>query len=150
MDDIQLTNNFWLSEFLVSQTATREGIDNTPSDSVLVSLQRMAETMEKIRKILATPILINSGYRSPALNKRIGGVVNSSHLSGLAVDFISPRAGSPLQVCKKLQPYVHELSLDQLIYEQSWIHVALAEGIKVPRYQVLTYQPGVGYSNGLP
>lgn len=148
MDDKKLSEHFYLSEFLQSQSATRLGIDNEPTDKIVESLIRVAFTLEQVRKIIAAPIIITSGYRCQELNKAIGGVYNSAHISGLAADFISPVSGTPLQICRHLSTYMDTLQLDQLIFEQSWVHIGLCE--TPPRKQILTYNPGVGYAVGLP
>lgn len=100
----------------------------------------MAEVMEKVRTILDDkPILISSGYRCPPLNSAIGGSKNSAHMSGLACDFSCPGFGTPLQICKKLKPYMKELGIDQLIHEyRTWVHLGLSAADMIPRHQALT------------
>lgn len=146
-----LTDHFALSELTQSETAARRGIDNTPSSAIVENLTRTAQTLERVRALLGSkPILISSGYRSPALNKAIGGASNSAHVQGLAADFICPGYGSPLDICKRLVSA--GLEFDQLIQEGTWVHIGLAASGQRPRQQVLTAHFGGGstsYSTGL-
>jgi zinc D-Ala-D-Ala carboxypeptidase len=145
---MNLTDHFTMEEFIVSQTASRMGIDNTPNSArVRGNLTRTAQLMERIRDALGHPIIVTSGYRSPALNRAVGGVATSAHVEGLACDFICPQFGTPLEVCQGLETYVEALGIDQLIYEHTWIHVGLLES--APRHQVLTLAPGGGYALGI-
>jgi zinc D-Ala-D-Ala carboxypeptidase len=145
---MNLTDHFTLEEFTVSNTAARMGIDNTPNSArVRGNLTRTAQLMERIREALGQPIIVTSGYRSPALNRAVGGVATSAHTEGLACDFICPAFGTPLDVCRGLEPYVEALGIDQLIYEHTWVHVGLLEA--APRHQVLTLVPGGGYVAGI-
>jgi zinc D-Ala-D-Ala carboxypeptidase len=135
-----LTPNFTLAEFTDSQTAARRGIPNVPpaSSQERQNLQRTAEVMEQVRTILGDhPVLISSGYRSPAVNKAVGGSTNSAHMSGLAVDFSCPGFGTPKQICKKLAPHMRELGVDQLIHEfDTWVHLGLSAS--APRHMAMT------------
>jgi zinc D-Ala-D-Ala carboxypeptidase len=124
----QLTAHFTLDEFIISETAARHGIDNTPKGEYRHNVQRTAEVMEKVRTILGhKPILISSGYRGPEVNRLVGGSTSSAHMSGLAVDFICPGFGTPLQICHALRPHMAALEVDQLIHEfGAWVHLGLA------------------------
>ena len=83
---MKLSSNFDLAEFVVSQQATRQGIDNTPSDDVIVALMALCEhILEPLRQALG-PVRISSGYRNPALNRAIGGAAHSQHCLGEAAD----------------------------------------------------------------
>lgn len=136
----QLTKNFTLEEFTDSQTAARKGIDNVPAarSQERKNLQRTAETMEEVRAILGDkPVLISSGYRSPQVNAAVGGSKSSAHMSGLAADFSCPGFGTPRAICKKLQPHMKELGVDQLIHEyDTWVHLGLSAG--APRHMAMT------------
>lgn len=135
----QLTPHFTLEEFTDSQTAARKGIHNVPSHSSqeYKNLCRTAEVMEKVRTLLGDkPILISSGYRNPQVNAAVGGSKNSAHMSGLAADFSCPGFGTPKAICKKLEPHMKELGIDQLIHEyDTWVHLGLRDP---PRHQALT------------
>ena len=145
----QLTEHFTLEEFTDSQTAARKGINNTPSASSQErkNLQRAADVMELVRTILGgKPILISSGYRSPKVNKEVGGSKSSAHMSGLAVDFSCPGFGTPLAICKALEPHMRELEVDQLIHEyDAWVHLGLSAG--QARHMALTID-GSGTRHG--
>ncbi|AOJ86743.1 peptidase M15 [Burkholderia sp. MSMB0856] len=149
---MKLTDHFALSELTQSETATRRGIGNSPPLTIVENLKRTAQTLEKVRTLLgAKPILVSSGYRSPALNKAVGGAANSAHVQGLAADFICPGFGSPLEICKRLVEA--RVEFDQLIQEGTWVHIGLAPAGQRPRRQVLTAHFGGGatrYSTGLP
>lgn len=135
-----LTPHFALSEFTDSQTAARKGLNNVPAYGTpeLANLERTAQVMEEVRTILGDkPILISSGYRSPAVNSAVGGSRTSAHMSGLAVDFTCPGFGTPLQICKALEPHMRKLGIDQLIHEYNqWVHLGLTAG--APRHMAMT------------
>ena len=138
MPATMLTPHFTLEEFIVSQTAARLGLDNTPTDHERNNIQRTAETMEEVRAILGNhPVLISSGYRSPPVNAACGGSSTSAHMSGLAVDFTVPGFGSPLDICRALAPHMADLGIDQMIHEfEGWVHLGLSSG--PPRQMALT------------
>lgn len=88
---MRLTEHFKLSEFTNSSTATARGIDNTPNEQQIANLKRICEEiLEPLRAFAGQPIIIGSGYRSPALNKAVGGVKNSQHMTGEAADIRLP------------------------------------------------------------
>lgn len=123
---MQLSKNFTLSEFTISQKAARLGLNNIPSPEVLERLKHTAEQMEKIRKILGYPISISSGYRSPEVNSVVGGAKNSQHVLGEAVDFTCPKFGTPDSIVRKLKEY--GIEYDQLIKEfNSWVHISFKQ-----------------------
>ena len=130
---MQLSKNFSLAELVASQVATRKGIDNTPAPAIVANLTRLAVLLEQVRALVGAPIAISSGYRSPALNKAVGGAGNSAHVQGLAAD-ISTAKLAP----KALAMLIRQSGLvfDQLIYEGTWVHIGLSTG--APRRQVLT------------
>lgn len=120
---MNLSPHFTLSELIGSQTAARLGIANTPSPIVLSNLEGTAAKLEQIRQILGNNfIAISSGYRSPALNRAIGGSTSSAHCLGYAVDFICPKFGTPLQICQKIM--ASPIKYDQLIFEGTWVHIS--------------------------
>jgi zinc D-Ala-D-Ala carboxypeptidase len=146
---MQLSDHFTLEEFVISESAQRLGIDNTPSQVVIDFLVFTAKQMEMVRNLLAQPIHINSGYRSPELNKAIGGVPTSQHCLGQACDFICPAFGTPLQICRLMVTNWNSLQYDQLIFEfDSWTHISFVKN-GVPRGSVLTINKA-GTVQGLP
>ena len=83
----QFTKNFSYDELIASSTAKRLGLDNTPSEEEKEKLRQLAEDiLQPIRDAWKSPIIVNSGYRSEAVNKAVGGVSNSQHRLGEAAD----------------------------------------------------------------
>lgn len=148
---MNITDHFTLDEMVASQTAARRGIDNTPTPEIVVNLTRTAQTLERVRVLLGSrPITVSSGYRSPALNRAVGGAANSAHLRGLAADFICPAYGSPLAICKAIA--ASNIDFDQVIQEGTWVHIGLAASGQKNRRQLLTAQfgtDGATYRSGL-
>jgi len=140
---MNLSAHFTLDELTQSQSAARQNINNTPSPDIITNLKTLTSYLERVRKTLGRPIQISSGYRSPAVNKVIGGALNSSHIYGYAADFTSPGFGSPLEVCKAIQK--SGIEFDQLIYEYRWVHFSCDPRM---RKQILTKQ-SFGYREGL-
>ena len=86
---VQLNSNAKLSEHftLGEMTASsHKEVYNIPSHEAIANLKRLTKWLEGLRMRAGTPIRINSGYRSPQLNKKIGGVPTSNHLTGCAAD----------------------------------------------------------------
>jgi len=121
-----------LKELLFSETATRLGIDNTPTDQVLINLQTLI--YEVIQPIINQfgDIKITSGYRSPELCKAIGSSTTSQHTLGQAVD--CEVLGVPN---KDLADWiVNHLEFDQCILEfwkpeetnSGWVHISYNKG----------------------
>ena len=80
----KLSEHFTLGEFTKSNSHPE--IYNIPSHEAIANLKRLTKWLEVLRMRAGTPIRINSGYRSPQLNKKIGGVPTSNHLTGCAAD----------------------------------------------------------------
>jgi len=117
-----------LKELLFSETATRLGIDNTPTDEILINLQTLIQ--EVINPIVNHfgDIKITSGYRSPELCLKIGSSIKSQHCLGMAVD--CEVLGVPN---KELADWVvNNLEFDQVILEfwkpeeanSGWVHIS--------------------------
>ena len=87
---VQLNSNAKLSEHFTLGELTKSNshpeVYNIPSHEAIANLKRLTKWLEVLRMRAGTPIRINSGYRSPQLNKRIGGVPTSNHLTGCAAD----------------------------------------------------------------
>lgn len=87
MKNVPTIRYFKPSELFDSPTAKSRGIVNTPSDfATCWSVCLLVFYLDELRARYGKPITITSGYRSPLLNKAVGGVNNSKHLQGLAVD----------------------------------------------------------------
>ena len=85
---MKLSENFSLNEMTKSQTATRKGIDNTPSEEHKQNLKALCENiLQPIRDHYKKPVRITSGYRSPDLCEAIGSSKSSQHAKGQAADF---------------------------------------------------------------
>lgn len=131
MKDQLLTPHFKLSEFIKSSTATARKIDNTPSEEVISNLQALCQNvLEPLREYFNCPVIIGSGYRSPALNKAVGGVKNSQHMTGEAADI---HLSNNETGRKWFLWMMDNLKFDQLIMEKStptstcyWIHVSFS------------------------
>ena len=126
---MQLTPHFTLAELTHSTTAKRLGLDNTPTDKVIQNLEATAVMLECIRAHLGgVPVIVTSGYRSPAVNSAVGGVTSSDHTTGQAADIVAPGYGTPLQIARALAPKVSGLGIGQFIYERigkkAWVHVS--------------------------
>lgn len=139
---MKLTANFSLEELTASRIAAVNGWDNSCPPELMANLRRTARFLEQIRALLDVPIIINSGYRNPFVNGKVGGSASSAHCKALAVDFIAPKYGNPYKICKAIA--AAKLPYDQLIHEYgSWVHVGLAEDGKEPRQQALSiFKPG--------
>lgn len=138
----KLTAHFALEELVATQ---HRRIDNRAPPDVVERLRATAGRMEEVRKLLGDRVItVSSGYRSPALNRAVGGAPRSAHLTGHAVDFNCYGFGNPKAVCRVLA--ASSLAFDQLIEEGTWIHISFDPRM---RRQVLTRRPGGGYALGL-
>lgn len=122
-----LTQHFSLEEMTITQV---RGVDNTPSPGAISNLTKTCETLEQVRKLLAAPIIINSGFRCPEVNERVGGTPNSAHLYGWAADFICPSFGTPEMIVTAIAKTA-SINFDQLINEGAhgsslgWVHLSV-------------------------
>ena len=125
---MRLSKNFTLSEFTKSQTALRQGIDNTPDGEHLEAAKELfANVVQPVRDNFGVTV-INSGYRGPKLNEAVGGSSRSQHCKGEAVDIECPGT-SNYEVAKWIED---NLDFDQLILEfytpgipdSGWVHVS--------------------------
>ena len=127
--------NFTFKELIKTDT----GLDNIPNDmNVISNICRLATFLQTIRDELHLPIIVNSAYRSPEVNEKVGGVSSSYHVKGLAADIRCCDMDKLLTIL-----HSHLMDIDQLgIYynknTQLWFHVGLAEDGKVPRTQIFT------------
>lgn len=136
---LQLTEHFTLEE---ATTTSHTDLNNYPTPEVLRVIQQTAKRMEVVRACLGNRgIRINSWYRSPEVNKRVGGSSKSQHTKGEAVDFVCPSYGTPYEVAQALVADKEILMFDQLIYENTWVHISFVIPPTIPRLEVLTYLP---------
>ena len=152
-ETIRLSKNFALSEMVKSATAERLNVDNSPSDIHLVNLTHLAiRILQPVRDQFGV-ITINSGYRSPALNAKVGGSKTSQHCNGQAADFESFSTPNP-DLAKWI---ANNLEFDQLILEfydgvnpnSGWVHCSY--NLMGNRRKILTAlktKNGVVYKNG--
>ncbi len=116
-------------ESVYSRTATRLGIDNKPNEKQLQNMVTVAEEIfEPLRMWVGGPIKINSFFRSPELNKAIGGSSKSQHCNGHAMD-IDDTFGRATNA--EMFDFIKEnLDFDQMIWEfgddnnPNWVHVS--------------------------
>ena len=117
---MKLTNNFTLEELC----ATNQKYINVPSTTEKIALKQLAvKVLQPLRDAYGKPIRVNSGYRSPLVNKSVGGVPTSQHIKGEAADI----TGGSKQENKVLFEMIkNTLDFDQLINERdyTWIHVS--------------------------
>lgn len=126
---------FTIKELCKSTTATYKRIDNTPNSEIVNNLEQLVDNiLDPLREEYGNPIIVNSGYRCPELNKAVGGAKTSQHVKGLAADIT---AGSIFKN-KELFILAQKMNLpfDQLIDEKGykWIHISYSQN---PRKQVL-------------
>ena len=120
---------FTIAELCKSETADAHSIDNRCNADHIVNLTNMVDNvLDPLRAAWGKPIRVNSGYRSPELNKKVGGAATSQHLKGEAADITAGSKGEN----KKLFELVQSLNLpyDQLLNESdySWVHISHRHG----------------------
>ena len=123
-----MTPHFTLAE--LTHTDHRS-LDNTPNAAELANLKKLAEFLEVVKTTLGgKPIMINSAFRSKAVNNAVGSKDTSQHRQGLAADFKVPGM-APDAVVRALL----KLPFDQIIREyDAWTHISIADK---PRRQAL-------------
>ena len=123
---------------LAELTKTNTGIENVPNEAQVENLKRVCRWLERLRKRWNDkygdgddPIIINSGFRSPEVNKAVGGVPTSNHLTGCAVDIRCIGIEQALRYAAILLD-ISDMSredFDELLIEQKrsvvWIHFAV-------------------------
>ena len=140
---VQLNSNAKLSEHFVLGEFTKSGshpeVYNIPSHEAIANLKRLCGWLEELRKrynakygVGEEPIRINSGYRSPQLNRKIGGASTSNHLTGCAADIKVAGMEQALRYATILLDYADESKqeFDELLIERNrygaiWVHFAV-------------------------
>ncbi|MCJ8341723.1 MAG: D-Ala-D-Ala carboxypeptidase family metallohydrolase [Cetobacterium sp.] len=133
MSNKKISRYFTAREALYSATVKRYNMSNIPLSKATDNIYYCAWRMDKVRRFLGTPIHVNSWYRSPRVNRKVGGVSHSYHVQGLAVDFYTKK--NPKYVYNKLRR--SRLSFDQLIYypRQKRFHISFRRNIRQERRQ---------------
>lgn len=139
---MKLTANFTLSEMTKSETALRYGMANEPSETEIGNLRLLCEeVLQPVRDFYGMGVKVNSGYRHPLVNAKVGGSTTSDHCKGYAADIEIPGIANP-----DLAEWIKEnCKFRQLILEfytpggppdSGWVHVSyVPEDLKM---QVLT------------
>jgi len=124
----QLTEHFTLEELTVTDHRT---LDNTPNDSEKANLQRLAEFLEQVKSTLGgKPVMVNSAFRSKAVNDAVGSKDTSQHRIGCAADLRIPGM-TPDQVVRTI--IAAGLPYDQIIREfDAWTHISIPNHSNYP------------------
>ena len=131
---MNLSPHFTLEE--LTHTDHRE-LDNTPNDAELENLKRLAEFLEEVKTVLGgKPIMVNSAFRSKAVNDAVGSKDTSQHRIGCAADIRVPTM-TPDQVVRAIID--SGIGYDQIIREfDRWTHVSIPNTPEAkPRKQAL-------------
>ena len=130
--EMKLSEHFTLEEMTASTTAEKKGIENVPDGKAKMALANLCQKiLEPVRQKFGYPITVTSGYRSEQLNRAVGGVRNSQHLTGDAADIVC-RALPNAALFRLMEQMVKsgEIEVGQLIWEggtagnPAWIHVS--------------------------
>ena len=126
----KLSDHFTLGE--MTKSNSHPEVYNIPSHEAIANLKRVCGWLQILRSRAGRPILINSGYRSPQLNKKIGGVPTSNHLTGCAVDIRVADMEQLIRYANILLDYSKEshLDFDVLLIERNrygaiWMNFAV-------------------------
>ena len=130
LDGSHLSPNFTLGE--LTKSGSHPEVYNIPSHEAIANLANLSKWLEVLRERAGTPIVINSGYRSPQLNRKIGGAPNSNHLTGCAVDIRVSGMEQLIRYAAILLDYADETKqeFDELLIEKNrhgaiWLHFAV-------------------------
>ena len=124
-----LSEHFKLGEFIKSKYPE---VYNIPSHEAIANLKRLCGWLEVLRERAECPIIINSGYRSPQLNRKVGGASTSNHLTGCAADIRTSGYDQAIVYAAILIGYAKETGqeFDELLIEKNrygavWVHFAV-------------------------
>ena len=137
----KLSEHFTLGEMTVSN---HKEVYNIPSHEAIANMKRLCGWLEALRERAGTPIIINSGYRSPQLNKKIGGVANSNHTTGCASDIrvkdeeqLIRFANIVLDYAKESHQEFDELLIEKNRYGAIWLHLAVRPNVNRHKVRIL-------------
>ena len=121
---MNLSEHFTYEELTRSDTAVRLGVDNTPNEAEIENLKRLAVLLEEVKKAVGgKPVMINSGFRSKAVNDAVGSKDSSQHRLGCAADLRVPGL-KPREVVEAC--IAAKVPFDQIILEfDSWTHISV-------------------------
>lgn len=133
----KVTENFTLEELCHSNTAVAKGLENIPNESQVENLRSLAiNLLQPVRDLYGKPMIINSGFRSPEVNKAVNGSPTSDHMNGKATDVKTPNPRELFNLVRN-----SGLSFDQLILYPTFVHMSFRSK-DTNRNQVL-YAKGV-------
>lgn len=125
---------FTLWEFIKSDTAEAKGISNFPDFDTVAHLDELRrKILDPMREAWGGPLVVTSGYRCPALNRAVGGVTNSAHLSGYAADI---RPSDKRRTAKFILWAAGWLAdngirfdqcIDENVKGERWLHIAVRD-----------------------
>lgn len=132
-EDVQLSKDFCLSEFVISKIAEAHGIDNTPGPEHIDNLRALSvHLLQPLRNILGRPVSVSSGYRCPEVNKLVGGKPNSQHqaLRREAAADIYVQGMSANELFEFVISHKDQLNYDQAILEaeRGVVHLSFKRG----------------------
>jgi zinc D-Ala-D-Ala carboxypeptidase len=152
---MNLTKNFTLSEMTKSETALRHGMDNTPGEQEIAALKLLCEkVLQPVRDHYGRGVKVNSGFRHPEVNAKVGGSKTSDHCRGQAADIEIPGVANA-ELAKWI---VDNLDFRQVILEfytqgvpdSGWVHVSyVAEDNKKQVLTAIKKDGKTVYLNGL-
>ena len=119
---MRLTPHFTLKELTVSQTATRLGLNNEPTEEHIENLTALcSEILEPLRMMLGKPVIVTSGYRCHHLNALIGGSPTSQHKLGEAADIWVPGMSTEDLMGVICESFDHDQVIDEF---GRWVHIS--------------------------
>ena len=128
--EAKLSPHFTLGE--MTRSESHPEVYNIPSHEAIANLKHLCQWLEVLRERSGGPVRINSGYRSPQLNRKIGGAPNSNHLTGCAADIRVTGFEQAIRYAAILLDYADEShqEFDELLVERNrygaiWLHFAV-------------------------
>jgi hypothetical protein len=143
---MNISLHFTLDDALRSPIANRLGIDNKPNDVQLQNIKMAARSLEQVEYILCKLLIINSWFRTPALNYAIHGAQDSAHLHGFAIDFLCPVYDTTFIVANRIR--TSHIKYDKLIHEfGGWVHISFDPQMRKQDYTI--FYPQKKYIEGI-